>query len=77
MDVPEKLGILTDAAKYDAACTSSGARRGFRQGYIGSTSSSIAGCCHSFSADGRCVYRGWKTVTWEQHKSRVCRAQMP
>ena len=55
MDVPEKLGILTDAAKYDAACTSSGARRGFRQGYIGSTSSSIAGCCHSFSADGRCV----------------------
>ena len=40
MDVPEKLGILTDAAKYDAACTSSGARRGFRQGYIGSTSSS-------------------------------------
>ena len=55
MDVPEKLGILTDAAKYDAACTSSGTRRGFRQGYIGSTSSSIAGCCHSFSADGRCV----------------------
>ena len=55
MDVSEKLGILTDAAKYDAACTSSGARRGVRQGYIGSTSSSITGCCHSFSADGRCV----------------------
>lgn len=55
MDVSEKLGVLTDAAKYDAACTSSGARRGFRQGYIGSTSSSPAGCCHSFSADGRCV----------------------
>ena len=50
-----KLEILTDAAKYDAACTSSGSRRGFRQGHIGNTSSSVAGCCHTFSADGRCV----------------------
>lgn len=55
MDVLEKLTILTDAAKYDAACTSSGARRGFRKGMIGCTSSSVAGCCHTFSADGRCV----------------------
>ena len=55
MDVLSKLEILTDAAKYDAACTSSGSRRGFRQGHIGNTSSSIAGCCHTFSADGRCV----------------------
>lgn len=55
MDVMEKLTILTDAAKYDAACTSSGARRGSRAGYTGNTSSSIAGCCHSFSGDGRCV----------------------
>ena len=55
MDVLEKLTILTDAAKYDAACTSSGARRGSRAGYIGNTSSSVAGCCHTFSADGRCV----------------------
>ena len=55
MDVMEKLTILTDAAKYDAACTSSGARRGSRQGYIGNTSSAVAGCCHTFSADGRCV----------------------
>ena len=55
MDVMEKLTILTDAAKYDAACTSSGASRGSRPGYIGNTSSSLAGCCHSFSADGRCV----------------------
>ena len=51
----EKLTILSDAAKYDAACTSSGVRRKFQPGKIGSTSSSIAGCCHSFSADGRCV----------------------
>lgn len=55
MELLEKLTILSDAAKYDAACTSSGARRGHREGYIGSTSSSIAGCCHTFSADGRCV----------------------
>jgi len=51
----DKLTILTDAAKYDAACTSSGAKRGSRKGYIGNTSSSVAGCCHSFSADGRCI----------------------
>ncbi|NLU25451.1 MAG: putative DNA modification/repair radical SAM protein [Clostridiales bacterium] len=55
MDLLEKLAILSDAAKYDAACTSSGARRGYEPGKIGNTSSSIAGCCHSFSADGRCI----------------------
>ena len=55
MDLLEKLTILTDAAKYDAACTSSGVKRSFQPGKIGNTSSSIAGCCHSFSADGRCV----------------------
>lgn len=55
MELLEKLTILSDAAKYDAACTSSGARRGPRKGYVGCTSSSIAGCCHTFSADGRCV----------------------
>ena len=55
MDVLEKLTILTDAAKYDAACTSSGGNRRAKAGYIGNTTSSIAGCCHSFSADGRCV----------------------
>lgn len=51
----DKLTILTDAAKYDASCTSSGVIRGSRPGMIGNTSSSIAGCCHSFSADGRCI----------------------
>ncbi len=55
MDLLEKLTILSDAAKYDAACTSSGVKRKFQPGKIGNTSSSIAGCCHSFSADGRCV----------------------
>ncbi len=49
----EKLNILSDAAKYDVACTSSGTdRRGSGQG-IGNC---IApGICHSFSADGRCI----------------------
>lgn len=55
MNLLDKLTILTDAAKYDASCTSSGVIRGFRPGMIGNTSSSIAGCCHSFSADGRCI----------------------
>ena len=55
MDVLEKLTILTDAAKYDAACTSSGGNRAAKKGYIGNTSPAVAGCCHTFSADGRCV----------------------
>ncbi len=55
MDVLEKLTVLTDAAKYDAACTSSGGNRRAIQGSIGNTTPSLAGCCHTFSADGRCV----------------------
>lgn len=55
MELLQKLEILSDAAKYDAACTSSGVRRASQPGKIGNTSSSIAGCCHSFSADGRCI----------------------
>lgn len=48
-----KLEILTDAAKYDVACTSSGVdRRGDGTG-IGNTSK--CGICHTFAADGRCV----------------------
>ena len=53
MELMEKLEILADAAKYDAACTSSGLSRAGRPGAIGSTT--LAGCCHTFSADGRCV----------------------
>ncbi|MDR1664363.1 MAG: putative DNA modification/repair radical SAM protein [Clostridiales bacterium] len=53
MDSLEKLKILTDAAKYDVACTSSGVdRKGTRAG-LGSASA--CGICHTFSADGRCV----------------------
>ena len=53
MDVMEKLTILADAAKYDAACTSSGADKASRPGGIGSAIA--AGCCHSFAGDGRCI----------------------
>ncbi len=52
MELMTKLEILADSAKYDAACTSSGAKRPDAPG-IGSTIA--AGCCHTFSADGRCV----------------------
>ena len=48
----QKLTILADSAKYDAACTSSGADR---PGGVGLGSALPAGCCHSFSADGRCI----------------------
>ncbi|MDD4080865.1 MAG: putative DNA modification/repair radical SAM protein [Eubacteriales bacterium] len=53
MDLEEKLGILTDAAKYDVSCASSGVDR---KGAIGGTGNSAAcGICHSWTADGRCV----------------------
>lgn len=53
MDIFEKLKILTDAAKYDAACTSSGVDRKASINGIGN--SSAAGICHSFAGDGRCI----------------------
>jgi len=53
MDTMEKLTILTDAAKYDVACTSSGVDRAGRRGAIGNAAA--CGICHSFSADGRCI----------------------
>ena len=53
MDMLQKLTILADAAKYDAACTSSGMDRAARPGGLGATMA--CGCCHSFSADGRCI----------------------
>lgn len=53
MDIVEKLTILSDSAKYDAACTSSGVDRvGAGEG-IGSAAA--CGICHSFAADGRCI----------------------
>ena len=53
MDIFDKLTILADAAKYDVACTSSGAHRRKQAGKLGNIMP--RGCCHSFSADGRCI----------------------
>ena len=53
MSVMEKLRILTDAAKYDVACTSSGTFRGNDGTGLGNCVQ--MGICHSFAADGRCI----------------------
>lgn len=53
LSLEEKLQILSDAAKYDVACTSSGSDRRGKKGSLGN--SCAAGICHSFSADGRCI----------------------
>lgn len=52
-DIMEKLKILSDAAKFDVACTSSGASRSGNGNDMGSAFAS--GICHSFTADGRCI----------------------
>lgn len=51
----DKLAILSDAAKYDASCASSGAakRNSLKSGGIGSTEG--MGICHSYAPDGRCI----------------------
>ena len=53
MLIQEKLEILSDAAKYDVACTSSGVDRKGKAGMLGNTVA--AGLCHSFAGDGRCI----------------------
>ena len=53
LPVMEKLKILSDAAKYDVACTSSGVTKKNPGHGIGNAMES--GICHSFSADGRCI----------------------
>lgn len=53
MTVMEKLGILSDAAKYDVSCSSSGVERKGNGVDMGNCLK--AGICHSFAADGRCI----------------------
>lgn len=53
MDLMKKLEILTDSAKYDVACTSSGVDRPGDGQSLGSAVK--AGICHAFAADGRCI----------------------
>lgn len=53
LPLERKLEILSDAAKYDVACTSSGVDRKGKEGSMGNTAA--CGICHSFAADGRCI----------------------
>lgn len=49
----EKLRILSDAAKYDASCSSSGSKRANANKGLGNSDG--MGICHSYTEDGRCV----------------------
>lgn len=49
----ERLKILTESAKYDVSCSSSGSSRRNVRGGIGNAD--MAGICHSFTEDGRCI----------------------
>ena len=51
--IDEKLRILSDAAKYDVSCSSSGSSRKNTSNGLGNAA--YSGICHSWSADGRCV----------------------
>lgn len=48
-----RLGILTESAKYDVSCSSSGSSRKNTVGGIGNAT--YSGICHSFTPDGRCI----------------------
>ena len=52
-NIQTKLDVLSAAARYDVACTSSGSNRRGKKGMTGNTH--ISGICHSFAADGRCI----------------------
>lgn len=53
MDLMDKLKILSNAAKYDVSCSSSGSKRKNINNGIGDAAS--YGICHSYTADGRCI----------------------
>jgi putative DNA modification/repair radical SAM protein len=52
-DIYTKMQILSDSAKYDVSCSSSGSENNYKTGELGATQNS--GICHTFTADGRCV----------------------
>lgn len=55
MELIQKLEILSDAAKYDASCASSGAGRRNSVGGSGIGSTEGMGICHAYAPDGRCI----------------------
>lgn len=50
LSLQQRIALLAESARYDASCSSSGSARGGRLGQ-----NLPAGCCHSWSADGRCI----------------------
>ncbi|WP_309090412.1 putative DNA modification/repair radical SAM protein [Phenylobacterium sp.] len=56
LDLKRKLAILSDAAKYDASCASSGSVKRDSVGGkgVGSTDGGM-GICHAYAPDGRCI----------------------
>lgn len=55
MTLDQKLAILSDAAKYDASCASSGGERRSSSDGKGVGSSGGSGICHAYAPDGRCI----------------------
>src|SRR6478752_10711046 len=55
LDLKRKLAILSDAAKYDASCASSGAEKRNSVGGKGVGSTEGMGICHAYAPDGRCI----------------------
>lgn len=53
--IRDKLAILSDAAKYDASCASSGAEKRNSRATSGIGSTETTGICHSYAPDGRCI----------------------
>ena len=53
MELKDKVDILASAAKYDVSCSSSGSNRQGEKGGLGNAH--LAGICHSWSDDGRCI----------------------
>jgi len=56
LDLKTKLAILSDAAKYDASCASSGGikRDSLNGKGVGSVDGGM-GICHAYAPDGRCI----------------------
>ena len=52
-DLDTKMKILSDSAKYDVSCSSSGSDNNYKTGELGATHNS--GICHTFTSDGRCI----------------------
>jgi putative DNA modification/repair radical SAM protein len=53
--VEQKLAILSDAAKYDASCASSGSTKRDSRDGKGLGSNEGSGICHAYAPDGRCI----------------------